>query len=191
MTNDDGSADEELRRRLDAFVGQTGSPPRQAADLVNAPMIRHWCQAMGDANPAYLDAEWAARSRHGGIVAPPTMLQVWTHHDRRFDQAELTDDDGEERLARFLRDAGYPSVVATGAEQEYVRYLRIGDRLVYRSVIDSISERKTTALGRGFFIVTLVTYLAEGSDGEPDEVVGRMRFTTFRFRPAAADRQVT
>ena len=40
-------------------------------------MIRHWCEAMGDTNPVYIDAEAAAASVHGGIVAPPTMLQAW------------------------------------------------------------------------------------------------------------------
>ena len=41
-------------------------------------MIRHWCDAMGDRNPVYTDAEAAANSVHKGIVAPPTMLQAWT-----------------------------------------------------------------------------------------------------------------
>jgi acyl dehydratase len=182
--DDDDVIAERLYVQLASFVGQTGSPARHADDPVNQAMIRHWCQALGDENPAYLDPEWAAESRHGGIVAPPSMLQVWTHHDRRYDHPRLSDDDGEERLARFLRDEGYPSVVATNCEQDYVRYVRSGDRLVYRSVIDSVSKRKTTALGKGFFITTTVTYTAGA-----DEVVGRMRFTTFRFRPAAADRQ--
>jgi len=41
-------------------------------------MIRHWCDAVGDGNPVYTDREFAAKSVHGGIVAPPTMLQAWT-----------------------------------------------------------------------------------------------------------------
>lgn len=183
MTNPpDESVPDELHAELLAHVGRPGAAPRRADDPVNAPMIRHWCQAMNDRNPAYLDEQWAARSVHGGLVAPPSMLQVWTHHDRRFDAPELSDDDGEERLARRLRAAGYPSVVATQARQEYVRYVRPGDRLVYASTIEWISPEKRTALGRGFFITTLVTYTAE-----PDEVVGRMRFVTLRFRPAALD----
>lgn len=173
---------EELHQELLAFVGKPGAAPRHADDEVNVPMIRHWCQVMDDDNPAYLDPDWAVASVHRGRVAPPTMLQVWTHHDRRFDAPELSPDDGEERLARRLRDAGYASVVATEAAQEYVRYVRPGDRLVYRSEIESISAEKRTALGRGFFITVLVTY-----DAQPDEVVGCMRFVTFRFRPAAAD----
>jgi hypothetical protein len=171
-----------LYEELLQFVGRPGAAPRRADDPVNMPMIRHWCQAMGDDNPAYLNPEWAAESVHGGLVAPPTMLQVWTHHDRRFNPPHLSPDDGEEHLAQRLREAGYPSVVATEAAQTYARYLRPGDRPVYRSSIESISPEKRTVLGRGFFITVLVTYL-----DEPDEEVGRMRFVTFRFRPAALD----
>ena len=41
-------------------------------------MIRHWAYALSDMNPAYLDPEFAAGSRYGGIVSPPVMLQSWT-----------------------------------------------------------------------------------------------------------------
>src|SRR5262249_42081606 len=59
-----------------AALGECGARP--APDPVNLPMIRHWVQAMGDANPVYTDAGAAARSGHGGLVAPPAMAQVWT-----------------------------------------------------------------------------------------------------------------
>ena len=49
-----------------------------AWDEVNAPMIRQLCEALGDENPVYIDPDFAAKSVHGGLVAPPTMLQVWT-----------------------------------------------------------------------------------------------------------------
>ena len=41
-------------------------------------MIRHWAYALDDMNPVYLDPEFAAKSRFGGIVSPPVMLQTWT-----------------------------------------------------------------------------------------------------------------
>lgn len=174
---------EAVRDQLEDFIGALGASPRIAEDPVNLPMVRHWCQAMLDFNPVYLDASVAEDVLGGeGVGAPPTMLQSWTHHDRRFDSAELSPQDGEERLARQLRDVGYPAVVATECEQEYRRYLRPGDRLSYASTIESISVEKRTRLGRGFFITTRVTY--RDQDGE---FVGRLRFVTFRFRPAAED----
>jgi hypothetical protein len=179
-TAPDGEA---VRRALEDFVGASGATPRIADDPVNVPMVRHWCQAMVDLNPAYLDPGVAEGALGGeGVAAPPAMLQSWTHHDRRFDSCELGPDDGEERLARKLRDVGYPAVVATECEQEYLRYLRPGDRLTYASTIESISTEKRTRLGRGFFITTRVTYRDQAG-----EAVGNLRFVTFRFRPAAED----
>ncbi len=69
---------EELYEKLKAFEGFEVGTPTRARDPVNEPMIRHWCDAVDDRNPVYADPEFAARSVHGGVVAPPTMLQAWT-----------------------------------------------------------------------------------------------------------------
>src|SRR5690348_3088500 len=137
-----GSLDE----RLQGFVGRPTAPPQRARDPVNQPMIRHWCDAMGDANPVYTDPDAAAASRHGGIIAPPAMLQAWTMRglDRRGMPA------GEYVIGQIfalLDEAGFTSVVATNSEQEYLRSLRLGDHLTVGGVIESISEEKRTGLG--------------------------------------------
>ncbi|MBI2864932.1 MAG: MaoC family dehydratase N-terminal domain-containing protein [Chloroflexi bacterium] len=36
--------------------------------------IRHWCEGIGDLNPLWLDEEYAKKTRHGTIIAPPTFL---------------------------------------------------------------------------------------------------------------------
>lgn len=162
---------------LQRFVGLTSGVPRLADDAVSAPMIRHWCQAMGDTNPVYTDVEFAAGSPFGGIVAPPTMLQTWTHHDRRF-PLPAADDNAEERLAQTLIAEGFVGVVATRCHSTYVRYLHPGDRTSYQSRIESVSALKVTALGEGFFVVVTMTFA-----DQTEEVVGTIQFTTLRFRP--------
>jgi acyl dehydratase len=166
-----------LEQTLQDFVGLTSGPPRLADDAVSAPMIRHWCQAMGDHNPVYTDPEFAAHSPLGGIVAPPTMLQTWTHHDRRF-PLPAGENNAEERLAQVLAAAGFTGVVATSCRASYVRYLHLGDRTSYQSRIDSVSPLKQTALGHGYFIVVTMTIRDQA-----DEVVGTIEFTTLRYRP--------
>ena len=69
---------EELYEKLKTFEGVEVGTPTAAPDPVNEPMIRHWCDAVDDRNPVYTDPEFASRSVHGGLVAPPTMLQAWT-----------------------------------------------------------------------------------------------------------------
>ena len=72
--------DTDLHAQLKALVGKhTGgsAKPSLAPDPVNQPMIRHWAHALNDMNPVYLDPDFAATSRFGGIVSPPVMLQTW------------------------------------------------------------------------------------------------------------------
>ena len=168
----------ELEARLKTYVGAASGPPTTAPDAVNEAMIRHWCDAMGDRNPVYLDAQAAAKSVHGGLVAPPTMLQAWIL--RGIAMASPTDeyDDGQLQIGRLLVEAGYPSVVATNCEQEYTRYLRPGDRLVAETVFESISDQKATGLGIGYFIDTRTTFRDQNG-----EQVGWMTFRILRFKP--------
>jgi uncharacterized OB-fold protein len=170
-----------LMDRLQALVGRPVAPPFRARDPVNQPMIRHWCDATGDDNPVYTDPAAAAASRHGGIVAPPAMLQVWTM--RGLDRTPPAP--GEHAFGevwRLLDESGYTSVVATNCEQEYARYLRPGDHLWVSGTIESISGEKRTALGAGHFVTWLETFRTD--DGE---VVGTLRFRVLKFRPAAPD----
>ncbi len=68
--------------RLKEFEGKEAGDPEQGADPVNQPMIRHWVEAIGDENPVYTQPEAAEKSVHGGIVAPPVMLQAWVMRGR-------------------------------------------------------------------------------------------------------------
>jgi uncharacterized OB-fold protein/acyl dehydratase len=148
---------------------------------VNEAMIRHWCDAVDDRNPVYTDPEFAARSVHGGIVAPPTMLQAWTMPG--LVPKEVREEMNRRRLGGILAlldAAGFTSVVATNCAQEYARYLRPGDRLTSETVIESVSDEKRTALGPGHFVNQCTTYRDQHG-----EVVGVMRFRLLKFRPSA------
>ena len=162
---------------LKAYEGREVGEPAVARDPVNRPMIRHWCDAMGDANPVYTDEQAAAASVHGGIIAPPTMLQTWGMWGYRPRPTGA----GADPLLSLLNDHGFTSVVATNCEQEYVRDLRPGDQLTITSTIDTVSEEKTTGLGTGHFVTTRQTY--RDQDGE---VVATMLFRILKFRPPAA-----
>jgi uncharacterized protein len=177
MTADDGAAAIRAAAARVAAAGQSG--PRPAPDAVNLPMIRHWVQAMGDENPLYTDAGYAAGSGHGELVAPPAMIQVWTMRGLR----PAVEEDGSDPLGLMveaLDGAGYTSVVATNSEQEYLRYLRHGERLTVRTSLEEVTGPKRTSLGEGWFVTTLSTWY---SGTEP---VGSMRFRVLKFRPAPA-----
>ncbi len=165
---------EDLRRH----VGATGAA-FAARDAVNQAMIRHWCDAMEDHNPVYTDPIVAARSLHGGIVAPPAMLNAWTMQGlvpRK--PADATRPDSAGATYAALDAAGYTSVVATNSEHEYPRYLKLGDELRAIATVKEVSDEKQTGLGTGHFVTTATDFL-----DQTDTVVGRMLFRILKFKP--------
>jgi uncharacterized OB-fold protein len=81
------------------------------------------------------------------------------------------------QLLDLLGKAGFDSIVATNCEQEYVRYLRPGDRITATEVIEDVSEEKATGLGLGRFINTRITFRDQAG-----EVVGSQLFRLLRFK---------
>ncbi|MFJ3922344.1 bifunctional MaoC family dehydratase N-terminal/OB-fold nucleic acid binding domain-containing protein [Streptomyces sp. NPDC090022] len=152
---------------LKEFEGRPAATGGVGKDRVDAAMIRHWCEAMGDAHPAYTGPD---------AIAPPTMLQAWTmgglsgHTDRS---------SAYDELLTLLDRAGCTSVVATDCEQEYLRPLRPGDTVAFDAVIESVSPRKTTKLGTGHFVTTRMDIRVAG------ELAGTHRFRILKYAPAA------
>jgi uncharacterized OB-fold protein/acyl dehydratase len=170
---------EEFLEKLKAFEGQQVGEPTRARDAVNQPMIRHWCDAVDDRNPVYTDLEFAKRSVHGGIVAPPTMLQAWTMRGLRPPgKSEDAAPGPQSGLFELLDGAGFTSVVATNCTQEYRRYLRPGDLLDVTMAIESVSPEKQTGLGAGHFITQRLVYRDQSG-----EEVATMRFRMLKFKP--------
>jgi hypothetical protein len=96
---------------LQTYVGLEIGAPTPAPDEINAPMIRHLAEAVGDKNPIYTNAELAKQSVHGGIVAPPTMLQAWVMNG--IDGPSRTGDGPYEQMNQLLFSRGFTSVVGT------------------------------------------------------------------------------
>ncbi len=178
----------ELEEKMRAYVGLDVGETLRAPDLVNEAMIRHWCVVMGDENPVYSDSEAAAKSVHGGVVAPPTMMNAWVMPPYIPPWA-LMDDKGpaankEVELHRLLGSYGYTGVVGTNFEDDYERYVRPGERISATKVIEAISEEKATPLGIGYFIDVRWTYRdAQG------ELVGTELWRVLKYRPSQEAQQ--
>jgi len=166
-----------IRAAAERLAAAGESRARPGRDPVNLPMIRNWVEAIGDRNPVYTDPAAAAASGHGGLVAPPAMIQVWTmpglHRGR-------PDDDPLGQMSQALDEAGYTSVVATNCDQVYHRYLRHGEQVSVRASLLDVTGPKRTALGEGWFVTTRSTWYAGG------EPVATMDFRILKFRPRPA-----
>ena len=105
-------------------------------------------------NPAYLDPEFAAGSRYGGIVSPPVMLQAGPWRRPSWwaftSAAECRSSSRRRTRCEFLTEAGYTGIVATNSEFEMERYPKVGDEISSETVFESISDEKKTAMGDGY-----------------------------------------
>jgi acyl dehydratase len=165
-----------LDDRLRDCVGQVLEEEFVARDPVNLPMIRNWCDALGDSDLVYLDAAAARAAGHPGVVAPPAMLRTWTMAPPAEQLRAPTGD--EASVYSVLEDAGYTSKAATNCDQRFVRYLMPGDVVRSRTSLASVSAEKRTAIGAGYFIGTETEFRDQRGD-----VVAQMRWRSLRFRP--------
>jgi acyl dehydratase len=148
--------------------------PYLSHNPVSATQIWQWCAVMGDDNPLY---------RPGATqLAPPAMMQMWTMRDFYDRYAPGSTDEPPYRVFENLAAMGYPANVAVSYDIIFHHYLRVGERARhYTSVVD-ISERKTTALGLGYFVTERVEYLTH--DETP---FAEARITYFQYQPRAAN----
>lgn len=170
----------------DQLRGHIGneSAPTTAVDSVGPQMIRHWVEVMHDRNPAYSDPDWAAGSRHGGLVAPGSMMQVWSMAPL-WPPREVADLPIKP-VDEILGAEGYTAVVATGQSQHIERLARVGETVTFVTRLVEVSDHEhSTKLGPAYFVT--FEYRFTNQDGE---LLGTQSFTYMRFKPqqaAAAD----
>ena len=165
----------EIRQQLEVHIGDAAGP-HYGWDAVNQAMIRHWCEAMGDTNPAYFESEYS--SAQGGVQAPPTMMQAWTMPGFGGEFKQGSDTRNPMGVKDRLETLGYTAVVAVNCDQDYFLPIKDGDNIHSSTRIDSISEEKQTALGDGFFVTQLTDYF-----NQDDEKVGSMSFRILLYKP--------
>ncbi|MFJ1898481.1 MULTISPECIES: MaoC family dehydratase N-terminal domain-containing protein [unclassified Streptomyces] len=109
-----------------SFVGRT-YPPTTPYE-VGREKIREFAEAVGDANPAYLDPDAARALGHSDVIAPPTFVFSIT-----FKAAGQVVQDPQLGL-------DYSRVVHGDQRFVYVRPVRAGDRLTVTSTIETVKS---------------------------------------------------
>ena len=138
-----------------------------AWDKVNMPMVRQWCEVMGNRNFRY--------ARNNEI--PVAMLHVWTMpgFDGAFPEGEAVDLLRE--ASRQFSKLGFTGVMAVRMQQQYFRPLTLGELLHREISIESVSPVKRTAVGEGVFVTELAAVFSQS------ERVGTTRLTLLCFQP--------
>ncbi len=110
--------------------------------------IQRYAQAIGDPNPLYNDPDYASKTRHGRLLAPPGFTGWPVKADRPTD-----------KLFETLAKAGAPPrVLDGGVEFEFIDPVGAGDVLTATTRISSITERETR-LGKTMFTTVEITFV--------------------------------
>ena len=153
--NWDGLSDSEWNKRLDEHIAGFNAgrgevkcplPPHAIMDneyerginygTVTADLIRHYADAIGDPNPIWRDPAYAAGTRWGGIIAPPTF--------------ESSISFGSSFGGR-LRVPGVARLAA-GNRHEYYKPIRPGDTFTIHDKYMGFEERESKGKAYRIFI---------------------------------------
>jgi len=161
-----------LEQQLDKLKDQRKGP-YLSHNPVSATQIWQWCSAMGDRNPRY--------SPGNDQVAPPAMMQMWTMRDINDRYAPDSTNARPYHVFDEMSAMGYSSNVAVSYDINFHRDLHISERVKHYTTIVNISDKKSTALGEGFFITERVEYLTFDEKSFADA-----RITYFQYQPVEA-----
>lgn len=176
---------------------QEGKP--QPEQPLTSQELHLWCEALEDWNPLYWDADYAAQSAYGGLVAPPfaMFLGVGSSLDvglgYRKPGAKVPDAvssglTGMDLLAALRSNTtrkglpfeipGCPEVVVTQARFDLYTPLRVGDTLRSELRLVDCSPRRKTRLGEGYFVT-----IEDAHSNQRSELVKTVTMTLFYYQP--------
>jgi uncharacterized OB-fold protein len=153
----------ELKSHIGVCIG-----PVHAWDRVNHPMIRQWREAINIGQQPPQEQ----------MEAPATMLPVWLMAGLNGQPAPGSDLRDHRAIMKVLEREGFRGILGTNCEQDYERRLLSGERISSTYEVESVSNRKRTRFGDGYFI----TFLQSFHD-ETKALVGSMRLRILRYRP--------
>ena len=186
---------EAFMARVAGYIGDPSGRDIHAPYAVSEAMIGMWADALLDDNPVYVDADAARATGRPGLIAPPTMIQAWTMpklsrmaesfpgvpgfgpYIRPGSPTRAEGWQAPSELWAIMAEQGFSNNAATSSRQVYHRELIPGDHVTCTSTIESVSDRKRTAMGVGHFITTRLDYRDQA-----DRKVATQHWTVLRFR---------
>ena len=154
-----------------ALVGTWQGEP-YVGGVVHVEDIRKFATAVGDNNPLWLDADYAATTRWRGIIAPPTFVDRFTPF------YVLADDNSQGYLGGPLPiDAPFKQGASAGDEYEIHRPVRPGHVITATTDIGDMFEKQgRPGVGRMLFTRNDKTYR-----NQRNEIVSICRWTRVQF----------
>ena len=132
---------------LRAWIGK--KTLRRQLETISAADVRRYVDATGDANPLWLDDDFARGAGYRGRLLPPTLVG-WVPFSFKAG-SERANTDPTDLRRQLPLPAEYTNVRNAGSETEWVEPAYLGDQLSTQSSIVDIVERQGRA-GLGIYI---------------------------------------
>jgi acyl dehydratase len=140
-------SDELITPELSRWIGRK-TPPRPL-ETIAASDVRRYVDATGDANPLWLDNDFARSAGYNGRILPP-MLVGWMPFSFKESTDRANTNPGDLRRQLPL-PAEYTNVRNAGSETEWLEPVYLGEQLSTRTRITDIVARQGKA-GLGIYI---------------------------------------
>ncbi|MDH3700122.1 MAG: MaoC family dehydratase N-terminal domain-containing protein [Alphaproteobacteria bacterium] len=139
------SALDDLRKRIGVKIENTLEPWCHESTRDN---IRHYAHGIGDDNPLWCDPSYAAATRHGDVIAPPSFLYACSRI-----------------ISGYV--GGLPGVHAmwAGADWTWHREIRRNENITTEAWLKDLVEHDTRFSGRSVQQIYHVNFF--GDDGDP------------------------
>ncbi|HEY7867652.1 MAG TPA: MaoC family dehydratase N-terminal domain-containing protein, partial [Methylomirabilota bacterium] len=136
---------DDLRRRIGVPITDTLEPWCHEATRDN---IRHYAHGIGDDNPLWCDPAYAAGTRHGGIIAPPSFLFACSRI-----------------ISGYVGGLAGVHAMWAGADWTWHRPIRRNDEISTEARLKDLIERDTGFAGRAVQQIYHVAF--RNQRGEP------------------------
>jgi acyl dehydratase len=141
------SAETIVTPELRSWIGR--KTPLRALETINASDVRRYVDATGDANPLWLDDDYARDAGYRGRILPPILVGWVPFSFREGTERAITDPADLRR--QLPLPAGYTNVRNAGSETEWLQPAYLGEKLSTQSAITDIVARQGRA-GLGIYI---------------------------------------
>jgi len=146
----EGSA---LADNIRALVGLTAEP---VVTEVERGAIKRFCEAVGDSNPLFTDAEYAKNGPYGNVICPPGFFGWPTKPVATMSEPQAT------MVAEFAK-SGFPGLLDGAIDYEFYMPVYPGDVLVSSAKIVDVYEREVKS-GKSLFGVIEIIYINQNGD---------------------------
>jgi len=148
------------------------------SDPYSRSQIIKYIASYGDDNPLYWDEDYAAKTRWGGIVAPPRMLLAGSAQTPR----SITEPVAQGHVT-FMGEDVLKGVFAmiSGTRIVFEQPVRVGDRLRAQAGPHEVITRQSKMAGRAVELVNKIIY-----KNQRDEVVATVYASVIRMEREAA-----